>query len=173
MRSAATDTPTTHDNRDVRRGLGHHTFETVQGSLSWRYLEVGRPASKAGPTLVRGQLQPMAQPGLLRFCAGTAYRTRRQTVRCGDPVRASATPPRVHEARRAHTPVTVGTPIIFDFRSVEQSSRAFLVKEPIVSDCGEHGFGETTSFRHVQCPLRLRRGFSYLRRRYIICTARR
>ena len=109
----------------------------------------GRPTPKAAPRLGRARLPSMGKPGLRRFCAGNTYRTRRQTVRWGDPVRASATPPRVHEARRAHTPVTVGTPIIFDFRSVEQSSRAFLVKEPIVSDCGEHGFGETTSFRHV------------------------
>jgi len=55
----------------------------------------------------------MGKPGLRRFCAGNTYRTRRQTVRWGDPVRASATPPRVHEARRAHTPVTVGTPPSF------------------------------------------------------------
>jgi hypothetical protein len=34
-------------------------------------------------------------------------------VRWGDPVRASATPPRVHEARLAQTSVTVGTPPSF------------------------------------------------------------
>jgi len=72
-RSAATDTPTTRDNRDICSGLGHHTFETVQGSLPWRYLEVGRPASKAGPTLVREQPQPMTQPGLRRLCAVDAH----------------------------------------------------------------------------------------------------
>ena len=30
--AALSPKPTTHDNRDVHRGLGHHTFEPVQES---------------------------------------------------------------------------------------------------------------------------------------------
>ena len=81
LRIAATATPKTYENQDVCSGLGHHTCETVQGSPSWTSLDFWRPASKAGPLLVREQLPQMAQPGLRRFSAGDAYGVRRQTIR--------------------------------------------------------------------------------------------
>ncbi len=58
-----------------------------------------RPTPKAASRLARARLPSMGKPGLRRFCAGNTYHTRRQMVRWGDPVRASATPTRVHEAR--------------------------------------------------------------------------
>jgi hypothetical protein len=97
----------------MRGDLGHTTFETVRGSSSRPALDFGRPAPKAAPRLARARMTSMGKPGLCRFCAGNTYRARRQTVRWGDPVRASATPPRVHEGRRAQTPVPVGKPPSF------------------------------------------------------------
>ncbi len=49
--------------------------------------------SETGSCLISGSLTPTAL--VAKQSAG------------GDPVRSSATPPRVHEGRRAHTPVTV------------------------------------------------------------------
>jgi len=37
-----------HSHRDVHGGLGHTTFETVQGYLSWLMLDVGRPTPQGG-----------------------------------------------------------------------------------------------------------------------------
>jgi hypothetical protein len=96
--------------RGVRGGLGHTICQTVRTTLSWMTLDVGRPASKAAPRLARAQLPSMVIPRLRSFCAGDAYRARRQTIRWGAPVRASAKPPRVGWCRQADTPVTVGTP---------------------------------------------------------------
>ena len=48
-------------------GLGYHTFETVQGSPPQTSSDFSRPASKAGPLLVRAPLPPLAQPDLRRF----------------------------------------------------------------------------------------------------------
>ena len=109
LRTAATATPATYRHQDVCSGLRHHTFETVQGSPPQASSDFSRPASKAGPLLVRAQLPQMAQPGLRRFSAGDAYGARRQTIRWGAPVRSSAAPPRVGRCQCEHHPVTVCT----------------------------------------------------------------
>jgi hypothetical protein len=95
LRAAATAFVCAKPHRDMRGGLGYTTFETVRGSSSRTTSDQGRAAPKAAPRLARAQLPSMGIPGLRRFCAGDAYCARRQTIRWGAPVRASATPPRV------------------------------------------------------------------------------
>ena len=53
LRGAATAIGRPKPHRDVRGSLGHTTFETMQGSLSWTTLDLGRPEPKAAPSLAR------------------------------------------------------------------------------------------------------------------------
>ena len=95
------------------------TYAGTSGTLPLR-LYVGR---RLGPRWTLGARRPKPRRGLRgrgcprwgnAACAAFARETPTALVAKqsagGDPVRSSATPPRVHEGRRAQTPVTVGTP---------------------------------------------------------------